>query len=304
MGSRYLTDMADVLRAAGLDVIEMDGWQKRARGSGGYDSGRPNHIMIHHTASGVSSDGWPDANYCTLSAQDKPLCNLYINRAGSVWVCAGGATNTNGSGKDPCGVTNDDSMNSSAIGIEAGNNGVGELWPAPQLDAYLVMCRALGGAYGIPDSRTHSHFEWSPGRKIDPAGPDRYASGSASWNMGQFRAEVAGAPVPTPVPPTPTPVPPTPPTEPTVPPAPAEGDFMAALPTIKKGDSGPYVERMQHLLAAASYMDPANTSNYDGAWGNGTDGAKARFDADHGLGGSDTSCGPKSWESLMTDRVW
>ena len=286
----------------------MDGWQKRARGSGGYDSGRPNHIMIHHTASGASSDGWPDANYCTLSAQDKPLCNLYINRAGSVWVCAGGATNTNGSGHDPCGVTNDDSMNSSAIGIEAGNVGTGaEVWPDEQLNAYVIMCDALCGAYSIPEGRVHAHVEWAPGRKIDPAGPDRYASGSASWDMGQFRAEVAGAPVPTPVPPTPTPVPPTPtpvPPTPTPPPSSGEVDMAAIMPTIKKGDSGPYVERMQHLLAAAGFMDPGNTSNYDGVWGNGTDGAKAKFDNAHGLGSPDTSCGAKSWESLLTGKAW
>ena len=79
---------------------------------------------------------------------------------------------------------------------------------------------------------------------------------------------------------------------------------MATLPTIKKGQSGPYVERMQHLLAAAGVMDPGNVKNYDGVWGNGTDSAKAKFDSAHGLGGSDTSCGPKSWESLMTGRKW
>jgi hypothetical protein len=61
---------------------------------------------------------------------------------------------------------------------------------------------------------------------------------------------------------------------------------------------------MQHLLAAAGYMNPANTANYDGVWGSGTDGAKAKFDDAHGLGGSDTSCGPKSWESLMTGKKW
>lgn len=79
---------------------------------------------------------------------------------------------------------------------------------------------------------------------------------------------------------------------------------MASLPTIKCGDSGDYVARMQHLLARAGYMNESNVSNYDGVWGSGTDGAKARFDSDHGLGGSDTSCGNKSWESLMTGRVW
>lgn len=187
MGSRYLNDLADVCRQAGYPVIEVDGWEQRARGSGGYDSGRPNHIMIHHTASGPSMDGWGDVEYMTFNHNDAPLCNLYLDREGNIYVCAGGATNTNGSGHDPCGHTPDDSMNSSAIGIEAGNNGVGEVWPNRQLDCYNRLCAALCSAYGIPNERIHAHFEWAPSRKIDPAGPDRYAQGGNSWNMQAFR---------------------------------------------------------------------------------------------------------------------
>ena len=97
--------------------------------------------------------------------------------------------------------------------------------------------------------------------------------------------------------------PPDPTPEPT--PPPSGGDWMANLPTIKKGDRGDYVERMQHLLAAAGYMDPANTANYDGVWGSGTDTAKAKFDNAHGLTPSPpTDCGSKSGESLMTGRKW
>ena len=78
-----------------------------------------------------------------------------------------------------------------------------------------------------------------------------------------------------------------------------------SIPTIKKGASGADVKRMQHLLASAGYMDQANVSNYDGQWGNGTDGAKKRFDADYHTGtASDSSCGPKSWESLLNGWVW
>ena len=80
---------------------------------------------------------------------------------------------------------------------------------------------------------------------------------------------------------------------------------MANLPTIRKGDAGDYVKRMQHLLAASGYMNEANTANYDGVWGNGTDKAKVNFDNAHGLTPSPpTDCGDKSWESLMTGRVW
>ena len=80
--------------------------------------------------------------------------------------------------------------------------------------------------------------------------------------------------------------------------------YDEAKRALAKGDSGPYVERMQHLLAAGGFMDPANVKNYDGVWGDGTDKAKRNFDNAHGLAGSTTDCGPKSWESLMTDRVW
>ena len=77
------------------------------------------------------------------------------------------------------------------------------------------------------------------------------------------------------------------------------------IPTIKKSATGPDVKRMQHLLASAGYMDQANVKNYDGQWGNGTDGAKQRFDADYHTGTpSDSSCGPMSWESLLNGWVW
>lgn len=200
MGSRYLTDLADAVRATGLVVQEEGGWQTRARGSGGYNSGLPNHVMIHHTASGSSSDGQPDVNYCCYGSADKPLANLYLSRAGKVWIMAGGATNTNGSGSDPCGAIANDSMNSSAIGIEAGNNGTGEPWPQAQQDAYTKLVKALCDHYGIPVGRVHSHAEWAPSRKIDPAGPSKWAS-SGTWNEDAFRSDVAaggGGPTPPP----------------------------------------------------------------------------------------------------------
>jgi N-acetylmuramoyl-L-alanine amidase/Glycosyl hydrolases family 25 len=494
MGSRYLTDLAEVCRRTGYPVIEVDDWPHRARGSGGFDSGRPNHVMAHHTASGPSSDGWPDVNYCTFNDSDAPLCNLYISRNGTIYVCAGGATNTNGSGSDPCGTTNDDSMNSSAIGIEAGNNGTGEAWPADQTNCYVKLSDELCSAYGIPAARVHSHFEWAPERKKDPAGPSPWASGSSMWNMDAFRDDVEGGGAPAPpkyaqgidvskwqgkidwakvksagytwvatrtwdrdlkavdttfaynrdgmafatwrllyywlepgrvnegideffravgtlrpgegamldaeeegitedecvkwcegieartgvpcavytggytaggvlwrsdklfngerarifaaytseeearghadgiawdawqysatgtvpgvdgdcdldridngaaftrclVPGGTTP----PPVEP---PDTGGKDMAAIMPTIKKGNSGPYVERMQHLLAAAGFMNPGNTANYDGQWGSGTDGAKKEFDKAHNLGSSNTDCGPKSWESLLTGKKW
>lgn len=187
MSGRYLTDLANVMRGAGLVVQEEPGWQTRSRSSGGYSSGRPTHVMVHHTASGPSADGQSDVNYMCYSSENRPVANLYLSRSGKVWVMAAGATNTNGKGGpiDNCPL---DSMNTHAVGIEAGNNGVGEPWPMAQQNAFLAMTNALKTAYGIPHVR--SHWEYAPGRKIDPAGPSQWASGSASWNMDAFRASL------------------------------------------------------------------------------------------------------------------
>jgi hypothetical protein len=202
--SRYLTDLADVCRRTGWPVLEVDGWQTRARGSGGFADGKPDHVMCHHTASGPSSDGWGDVNYMTHNHDDAPLCNLYLDRSGTIWVCAAGGTNTNGKGD--CSHISPDTMNSSAVGIEAGNDGVGERWPDAQQDAYVALCRVLCDAYGIGVDRVHGHAEWAPDRKIDMAGNSRYATGGNTWDFDAFRHDVTGIGTPEPGPaPTPDP---------------------------------------------------------------------------------------------------
>ena len=204
MGSLYLLDLAQVCRSTGRPVHEVEGWTSRARGSGGYNTGKPDHVAAHHTASGPAADGWPDVDYICFGDSDAPLANLYLGRQGEIWVCAAGATNTNGSGTDPCGLIADDTLNSSAIGIEAGNDGVGEPWPQPQQDCYVALCAALCHAYGIGFEQVHAHFEWTS-RKIDPAGPSRWAT-SGSWDMDGFRDDCSNGTVP--APPTPSPAPP------------------------------------------------------------------------------------------------
>jgi len=191
VGSVFLTDLADVLRRAGCTVREHGDWQYRARGSGGYEPGRPTSLMIHHTASPPSWSGQRDADYCTFQDEDAPLANLCLDRDGVWWVLAGGATNTNGKGADTWGggVPND-SMNSYAIGCEA-NGGYGSAWPDVQCEAYVVGSQALCAAYRIPNNNVRGHFEWAPTRKVDPAGPSRWSTSSASWDMGRFRADVA-----------------------------------------------------------------------------------------------------------------
>jgi len=190
--ARYLTDFADILRSAGLTVIEVDGWKTRARSGGApYQPGRPVAVMVHHTASGPRSDGQSDVNYIISGSPVAPISNLYLDRAGVAWVCASGPTNTNGAG-GPLGTVPKDQMNAHAIGIEIANTGVGEPYPTAQQDAVVKMVRALCSSYGI--SQVYSHFEWAPGRKIDPTGPSRWSPSGGKWNMDAFRTEVFNAP--------------------------------------------------------------------------------------------------------------
>ena len=173
------------------------------RGSGGYEPGRPVAVIVHHTASGAGSDGQPDVDYI-VNCADEPLANLYLARSGAVWIEAAAATNTNGTG-GPLGPIPTDQANTHVLGIEAGNNGTGEPWPDAQQRAYTTLVTALCDAYLIPSTACYSHAEWAPGRKIDPAGPSRWA-GAGTWPMDKFRADVAagwpGPDVPPPLPPT------------------------------------------------------------------------------------------------------
>jgi len=204
MGGIWLYDLPDVLAAGGLDVDTWPGWEDRARSSGGYDAVRA--VFAHHTASNTSPGS--DMSYMWDSQSgDQPIGALYLARDGRITVGAAGATNTQGKGGPwtlSTGTIPKDAGNAYGIALEAANAGTGEPWPAAQTDAYLAACRALCAAYGLDPARdVLSHREWCepscPGRKIDPAGPSPWATGTSSWAMDAFRADlIAGAPVPRP----------------------------------------------------------------------------------------------------------
>jgi hypothetical protein len=193
-----LTDLADVLRAAGLTVVEMSGWPTRARSSGGYD-GAPWAVYWHHTAS--SGDGASDADYCTFRSPDAPVCNVVVGRDAVVYVCAAGATNTNGKG-GPYPLADGrvvplDGANSRVIGVELSNTGTGQSFPAGQIDAAFAVSTACAAAYGFDPANVCTHQTWAPTRKIDPAtaaavqGAWRPGSctSSGSWSLADLIAE-------------------------------------------------------------------------------------------------------------------
>lgn len=203
MGSIWLTDLADVCRATGLTVGEVDGWRIRSRSSGGFDAVLG--ASAHHTASNPATDGAPDVRYITNVSPYKPISNLYLDRGGQVWVIAAGATNTCGKG-GPWLDIGQDQANRTTIGVEMANNGVGEPWPAVQQHAAVTLYRAIWSHYGArfawsDPRRIFAHKEWAPGRKIDPAGPSMWANSAGIWDMDAFRADVTSGPPISPPPP-------------------------------------------------------------------------------------------------------
>lgn len=195
---RYLIELADVCRAAGLEVVEVDGWQTRARGSGGYDGTAPWCVMWHHTASNTSPEN--DVGYICFGCPDAPVANLYLARDGVVWVCAAGATNTNGTGGPfmvSSGVVPADRMNEYAVSIEAANDGLGQVWPQVQIDAYFRLSLAVTNWLGLPPGDVCTHAAWTT-RKIDPAraeaveGPWQPAgvNSSGTWSLDSIIDEL------------------------------------------------------------------------------------------------------------------
>lgn len=165
--------LADELRAAGMDVVEVEGW--RTRGS---DFFAPRGIVCHHTATPESRAGdYPSLNLVRDGRSDLPgpLAQLGLGRSGKVYVIASGRANHAGTGgwKGLSG-------NSSVLGIEAEDSG-DSVWAPIQVAAYKRLCAVLARKMDIPVSNICGHKEWAPNRKIDPAGID----------MNKFRADVS-----------------------------------------------------------------------------------------------------------------
>ena len=200
MGALYLVDLVAWLEDAGVDVEGYPGWESRARGSGGYDPGRPWAVMWHHTASTASLE--QDAAYCAEGDEDAPVCNALIGRDGRVVVIAAGASNTNGKGYAMAfshGTVPNDSMNSYAVGLELCNNGIGEPYPAVQLDAAFATSLTIAARLDLEPDDVGIHSHWAPDRKIDNATAAATAgtgfhpasiNSSGSWALEDLRAEL------------------------------------------------------------------------------------------------------------------
>jgi hypothetical protein len=177
-----LTDLAAVLRAAGLDVVEQAGWKTRGHGPMTDVQG----VTCHHTASGRGTGTTLGLNTVQEGRPglDGPLAQLYLNRAGTFYVVAAGLCYHAGISAQ------NDQTNSHRIGIEAlaAGDGWSHDWPPVQLAAYAIGCHALATHYRFSVKEVLGHKETASdhqgdgrpsGRKTDP-----------SFDMDVFRGMV------------------------------------------------------------------------------------------------------------------
>lgn len=151
--------LADVLRDAGLRVVERPGWESRGR-----DLSVINGVVWHHDAAAISATDKTVEGLLERGRVDLPgpLSQLALRRDGTWVVIAAGRANHNGYGE----------WGNDSIGIEARNNGVGQSWPTVQIDAYVTGTAAIAAHLGLDIDRVKGHKETDPKRKIDPAGID------------------------------------------------------------------------------------------------------------------------------------
>lgn len=219
----YLTWLADVLRAAGLTVVDkgygIDGWQTRGRSSGGFPS-QPLGVQWHHTASNTQPAN--DVSW-QLNGDGNPIGNMTIMRDGSVWLICAGAANTAGKGGPLTlsrGQIPQDSANTRTVAIEVANSGTGQAWPSVQIDSFFTASNVINARLGNLPTDVFSHALGSgngwTNRKIDPATASavqgnwkpRSVNSSGTWSLDDIRAECSrrsGSPPKPPQPPTPLP---------------------------------------------------------------------------------------------------
>lgn len=255
--------LRDALVAAGLKVVQIDGWQTRGRP---WDAEfKPKYILSHHTASLAAATS--DVTYIVMgnATAPGPICQLYLSRgADPTWyIIAAGGGNHAGSGTWPDGT----SGNKFAYGIEAANAGglwieasklatyearaaslgaditftparnsagvagyrMNERWHDNMVDAYAKGIAALLRAFGWGIDRVCTHASYTGnGRKVDPSGVTKFWPNTTTWDLNVWRSFINSfntTPVPTPVP------------APPAPPTPGPTPTPTTTYTVQPGDS-------------------------------------------------------------------
>lgn len=168
-----LADLATVLRQAGLNVVEVPGWETRTRpASTGTFNPRGN--LWHHTGAKDSNplsltDDFAYAKWLAeigRSDLPAPLCQVSVGRDGTVYVCAAGRGNHAGSAKASGPLPAGDG-NALYLGWECQNSG-SEGWTPAQYGAMVTAAAATSLHYGWGSEANRAHKETSTTGKWDP----------------------------------------------------------------------------------------------------------------------------------------
>lgn len=153
--------MADALRAAGLVVVEHDGWRERSHG----DFTELRGVVWHHDASGKGDSPGVPAYMAHQWDAGNPSANAWVDRAGRWHLIGAGVAWHAGA------VLAGKLSNHTSLGVETDHT-VGEDWPAQQLDALRRGTAAL--LLHTTDHLLDFHrlICDPPGRKVDPDGLD------------------------------------------------------------------------------------------------------------------------------------
>jgi len=252
--------LPDVLRDAKLKISLVPGWETR----GVDDVGETLGVLCHHTGVRANGQNIPTLNALIngrtgspgAPALSGPLAQLGLGYDGTFYIVAAGRANHAGAGIWQ-GIT---SGNASFIGIEGENGGrPQDKWPDVQIDAYQRGVAAILKHIGKGVDFCAGHKEYATTRKDDP-----------SFDMNKFRAGVAAilngtAPPPVIIP---------------------DVDDKKR-PTLRRGDTGDAVARLQSLL------------NIEGPdiFGPRTEAVVRAFQRDKGLV-PDGIVGPSTWKVL------
>lgn len=188
--SVWLTNLADVLRAAGCSVIEETYTQGRYKGKswkqvgfGGQGLSSFDYILWHHDASSVGDSPGALA-WMKYYAKDG---DYDLTPAAAAWVCSGcngahpsgtwhiyaaGLSNHAGRGgpwspNNGSPAVSRDGMNARAWGVEVDHT-LGESWTGEKKQAQLAGLRlgtaAVLRAYKLPPERVIRHLDWTNGQ--------------------------------------------------------------------------------------------------------------------------------------------
>lgn len=162
--------LPEVLKAEGLTVKQLDWAMKDGHG----DFGNIWGVLWHHTG------GYGDTPQSLSNGNPNlagPVCNLFIQPDGTVWIIAIGVAWHAGYGVYP-GIP-ENGANQVTIGIECLHNGK-DPWPKAQYEAMVKTGAAITRFLKFDSKRNIAHKEW--------AGPDNPLgiNKQGKWDPGNF----------------------------------------------------------------------------------------------------------------------